>query len=165
MKRRWALAALCFGLAGCCQSTQCDCDVSSAGDVVLLADQDSLRGGFRKAELRAAYAVRYVRPGFGTPVDTVALDLVGGAYPSASISLQALPLGRRAGAATGAFTNYDYRLVLPNARRTYEVSSLDVATGVTRGCCACPINVRRRFVLDGRPVAAEGGAAITTLRR
>jgi hypothetical protein len=162
---QWLLATLGFGLAGCCGSTVCDCDVGSAGDVVLRADQDSLRGGFRKAELRAAYAVRYVRPGFATPADTVALNLVGGPYPDAYISLQALPPVKGTGQTSAGFTTYDYRLVLPNANRTYEVSNLDVATTVTSGCCACPVNARRRFVLDGIAVVAEGSAATTTLRR
>lgn len=162
---RWLLATLACGLAGCCGSIQCDCDVSSAGDVVLRADQDSLQGGFRQAELRGAYAVRYVRPGFATPADTVPLNLVGGPYPSASISLQNLPPVKGTGQAAAGFTAYDYRLVLPNARRIYEVSGLDVATTTTSGCCACPLNARRRFDLDGRAVVAEGSASTTTLRR
>ena len=65
------------GLAGCCGSIQCDCDVTSAGDVVLQFDQDSLKNGFRAANVRGAYVVRYARPGFLAALDTARLRLIG----------------------------------------------------------------------------------------
>ena len=45
------------------------------------------------------------------------------------------------------------------------MSNLEVVTGVTSGCCACPVNTRRRFGLNGSPVVAGGHAAVTVLRR
>ena len=56
-------------------------------------------------------------------------------------------------------------LSFPNASRSYSISDLEVTTEDGSGCCACPTNVRRRFVLNGKPVIAEGGAAYTVLRR
>ena len=162
----WSLVVL-GGLAGCCGRTECDCDVISPGEVVFYADQDSLQGGFQRAELRGAYAVRYAPPGFSGPADTVRLGLASSAFNSHYIGLRALRWPVRTGPqpALQAFTGYSYRFVLPNANRTYDVSNLDVATDLSDGCCACPVNVRRRFVLDGKPVIAEGRTAETVLRR
>ena len=161
----WSLVIL-GGLAGCCGSIDCDCDVSSSSDVVFFADQDSLRGGFRKAELRGAYAVRYAPPGFAGPADTAKLNLASTAFNSHYISLMALRWLPRPGAqpAPQAFTGYNYRFVLPKVNRIYDVSNLDVTTELTSGCCACPVNTRRRFMLNGNLVIAEGGASETALR-
>lgn len=164
----WSLVALSGGLAGCCGSIDCDCDVVSASDVVFALDQDSLRGGFRAVEVKGTYAVRYARPSFSTPLDTVRSLLAGSNGYSSYVSLQNLNWSTKPvtpPAVTGGFIDYNYRVVLPNAGRTYDISNLEVATRVTKGCCACPINERRRFVLNGNQVVAEGGAAITTLRR
>ena len=164
-----SMLAIGSGLAGCCGAIQCDCDVSSASDVVLQLDADSLQNGFRVAEVRGAYVVRYVRPGFLAPLDTARFRPIGSGAsggPYYLVGLQSLRWPVRAGGPpAAALADYDYRLLLPNANRTYEVSNLDVRTGTTSGCCACPINTRRRFVLNGTPVVAEGRAAVTVLRR
>ncbi|OGX84715.1 hypothetical protein [Hymenobacter glacialis] len=164
----WPLLVLSAGLAGCCGSIECDCDAGSASDVVVSFDQDSLQSGFRAAEIRGAYAVRYVRPGFLTPLDTARQVLASTNFNSTNyISLQTLrwPANPTLPTAGEAFTSYNYRLVLPNASRSYSISELEVATGAGSGCCGCPFNIRRRFVLNGNPVIAEGGAAYTVLRR
>ncbi|OGX81431.1 hypothetical protein BEN47_05645 [Hymenobacter lapidarius] len=164
----WPLLALSGSLAGCCGSIDCDCDVSSASDVVVSFDQDSLQSGFRAAEIRGAYAVRYVRPGFLMPLDTARQVLAATNFNSTNyISLQTLrwPANPAPPATGEAFTKYNYRLVLPNASRSYSISELEVATEAGSGCCGCPFNTRRRFVLNGKLVIAEGGASYTVLRR
>ena len=157
------------GLAGCCGSIQCDCDATSAGDVVLQFDQDSLQNGFRAANVRGAYVVRYARTGFLAALDTARLRLTGSGASSGYSYLVRLKFlswpVRAGGQPTAGLADYNYRFLLPNASRTYEVSNLEVVTGVTSGCCACPINIRRRFGLNGSPVVAEGNAAVTILRR
>lgn len=155
--------------AGCCGAVQCDCDVSSASDVVLQLDADSLQNGFRAAEVRGAYVVRYARPGYLAPRDTarfrpIGSGAVGGPYFLVGLESLLWPV-RAGGPPAAGLLDYDYRLLLPNANRTYEVSSLDVQTATASGCCACLVNTRRRFVLNGTPVVAEGRAAVTVLRR
>lgn len=167
-RRIWTLVALGGGLTGCCGSIECDCDTTSASDVVLSFDQDSLQSGFHAAEIRGAYAVRYVRPGFLVPLDTARLALASNNVGNINyISLRTLnlPAYPAPPAAAGVFTDFNYRLVLPQASRSYSISELEVATKTGSGCCACPTNARRRFVLNGSLVVAEGGAAYTTLRR
>ena len=93
-----AVLVISGGLVECCGSIQCDCDVTSAGDVLLQLDPDSLQNGFRAADVRGAYVVRYARPGFLAALDTARLLLAGRGAPSGYsyfVGLQSLPcLGR-----------------------------------------------------------------------
>ena len=95
------------------------------------------------------------------------LNLVRNAFSNHYIGLSALRWPVRTGPqpVPQAFTGYNYRFVLFGTNRTYGVSNLDVATDVTKGCCGCPTNTRRRFVLNGNAVIAESGASETALRR
>ncbi|WP_375417393.1 hypothetical protein [uncultured Hymenobacter sp.] len=165
----WAglLAALSFGLAACCGNISCDVCLPYASDVALSFDTDSLQAGFRKAELKSAYLVRYAQPGFATVLDTVRLNRDDVPYRSV-FSLYELAEQGRSGsqASAGPITDYNYRFVLPAPGRTYNLSDLQVKTRVEGGCCACAENVRRRFVLNGQPVVADGsGAGATTILR
>ncbi|HEX8330117.1 MAG TPA: hypothetical protein VF629_21455 [Hymenobacter sp.] len=147
----WLVVALSAGLAGCCGSINCDCDVTSAGDVVVAFDRDSLQSGFRTAEIKGAYIVRYARPDFSAPLDTARSLLASSNGYSSYVSLQLLNWSTRPmtpPAATGKLVDYNYRVLLPSASRTYDISNLEVTTGVGDGCCACPFNKRRRFVLN-----------------
>ena len=154
------LAALSVGLTACdpCEDTYCPPCSPFSTDVVVRFDDDSLRGGLRKAEIRSAYLVRYARPGFATALDTLRQRGREFNFYPQPLSLQTLPWSRQqsAPAVTGDFTIYNYRFVVPAVRRTHEMSNLEVKTEASGGRCDCGTNVRRRFVLNGRPVIANG---------
>ena len=66
-----------------------------------------------------------------------------------------VPAAVGAGSYRGLHDNY--RFVVPAANRTHEMSNLEVkmeASGTK--CCDCGTNVRRRFVLNGRQIIADG---------
>ena len=160
-------AALTTSLPACTKQNACE-DVFCApcqftDDVVLAFDLDSLRGGFRRAEFSGAYAVRYALPGFGTPLDTLR---EGRVYSGQRFSFYGRPTELfflpwptvTQAYSVAALNAHNYRFVLPAATRTYNISSVDVASeaGDGKSCCSCGSNVRRRFVLNGTAVVADG---------
>lgn len=165
---------LCLLSCGCglnCSQQTCDCFSEGEDNVLLRFDLDSLNQGFRRAELRNAYVVRYSAPSFATPLDTVRdrasqaqqLDF----YANRGVLLNYL-FERRPNS-TQNFTEYNYAVVLPQASRRYLVSELELA-GETRGsrCCSCYRNTRKRLRLDGTYLVAEGplgNPAAPVLRR
>ena len=160
-------------LAACDRCENVDCAPCNAfiGDIVLAFDRDSLQGGFRKVEINGGYAVRYAAPGFTTPIDTVRQTPFGAEFYRGVISLGTLPWPRL----LTNTTPYDpaahsFRFVLPNANRTYEISNIELKTGPgnPESCCSCGENLRRRFVLNGVAIVADGNEnneRVTPLRR
>ena len=165
------LVVLSGNLAGCdpCEDTYCAPCSDFTNDVQLLVDSDSLQSGFRKSELNGAYIVRYARPDFAAPLDTVRQGRGEKRFTPFTFSLQFIPWPTRPAApAIQDYTGYNYRLVLPRAGRTYAFSELDVESKIeSEGCCNCPTNVRRRFALNGQQVVPDGSGpqAVTVLRR
>jgi hypothetical protein len=147
-------------LSGCdeCEGINCAPCNAYTSDIVLAFDSDSLRGGFRKAEISGAYAVRYSAPGFTDPVDTLRQTTrYGTNFYRYLIALNMLPWpGRLTGASAKGFITYNYRFVVPAANRTYDLRSIELQTEPNGGCCGCGHNTRRRFVLNGVPIVADG---------
>ncbi|GAB2956918.1 hypothetical protein GCM10027048_24040 [Hymenobacter coalescens] len=166
--RRGLSALLAVGLGGCqgleapdCSTVKCS---SFAYDVPLRLDLDSLNAGFRRREVRSAYLVRYADAALRQPLDTTwqpprgpqDFYLAGGAVSL----LAALPAEGRT---VQELPRYHFQLLLPAAGRSYRITNLQVAAR-TPECC--PVNVRRRFNLNGTPVVADGeNTPPTVLRR
>ncbi|MBF9221524.1 hypothetical protein [Hymenobacter ruricola] len=148
---------LALGLSSCldCKEQTCDCFSEFEDSIRLAFDVDSLHGGFRKAELGGVYVVRYAKPNFATPLDTVREQprQNGLTFYQYGIVLNYLfePRG-------GEYdiSRYNYAVVLPAIGRRYQLSELELA-GETLGnkCCRCYRNTRKRFQLDGQYVIAE----------
>ncbi|MBO2007939.1 hypothetical protein [Hymenobacter negativus] len=156
-------AACSVVLEGCidkCVGVNCAPCNGLLDNIVVVFDRDSLQGGFRKAEMEGAYAVRYAAPGFTTPFDTIR-QMRGGVDFHHGVSLRVLPWPT-VPAVQGPYElkNYSYRFVLPAANRTYDLSGIELQTGEGTGgdCCDCGVNTRRRFTLNGAPVVADGAA-------
>jgi hypothetical protein len=134
-------------------------------------DLDSAGTGFRAADLRGAYAVRYKRPGFGAARDTVRrLATPGNGFGRYQVALLQLRWPRAAAGGYGGDTlqAHNYRVVLPAANRQYNLADLELRSQIsTEGCCACPSNMRRRLLLNGRPIAADGAgdAGVVVIHR
>jgi hypothetical protein len=157
-----ALALAGSTLSGCgdkCAGINCAPCSTSPNDIVVVFDRDSLRGGFRKAELSGAYAVVYAGPGFAAPLDTVHQARGKVDFYWGFVSLATLPWA--ANKIQPPYPeSYNFRFVLPNAGRTYDFSNIELQTGPSGnsgGCCGdCGQNTRRRFLLNGVPVVADG---------
>ncbi|MBJ6109697.1 hypothetical protein JAO73_11785 [Hymenobacter sp. BT523] len=147
-------------LSGCgskCEDYVCAPCTPLPSDIVVVFDRDSLRGGFRKAEINGAYVVLYAAPGFTTPLDTVRQKRGGADFYQGFTSLGTLPWSIASPANQSTFPEgYNFRFVLPNASRTFDLSNIELKTESGSGCCSCGYNTRRRFVLNGVPVVADG---------
>ncbi|GAB3571748.1 hypothetical protein [Hymenobacter daeguensis] len=146
-------------LSGCfdkCVGVNCAPCNGLLDDITVVFDRDSLQGGFRKAEINGAYAVRYSAPGFTNPIDTVWQTRGGADFYGAITTLRRLPWP--ALPVPYDLGSYSFRFVLPAANRTYSLSSIEVQAGAGGGdiCCDCGTNKRRRFVLNGVAVVADG---------
>jgi hypothetical protein len=156
-----ALLAIGAALSSCdkCAGINCSpCDLS-IDDINIYIDLDSVRGGFRKADVTGAYAVRYAAPGFTRPIDTVRQVRGGTDFYQGFVSLRSLPWSSVAVVqAPSSLESYTFRFVLPAISRTYDLSNIELQTGATGGdgCCDCGENKRRRFVLNGVSVVADG---------
>jgi hypothetical protein len=149
-------------LSGCgdkCDGINCSpCDIS-IDNINVYIDLDSVHGGFRKADIAGTYAVRYAAPGFTAPIDTVRQARGGADFYRGVVSLRFLPWSSVAAVqAPYSLESYSFRFVLPAANRTYDLSNIELQVGPTGGdgCCDCGENKRRRFVLNGVPVVADG---------
>ena len=83
-----------MALDGCgdkCAGMYCAPCNAFTGDIVVAFDRDSIRGGFRKAEIDGGYVVLYVAPGFASPVDTVRQIRGGVDFYRGYSSLRTLP--------------------------------------------------------------------------
>ncbi|OGX84716.1 hypothetical protein [Hymenobacter glacialis] len=153
------LAAGSVALAGCgdkCADYTCaPCTLTE--NLSVRIDTDPQRGGFTNAEVAGAYVVRYAQPGFITPLDTVRNGLCDSNL-FCVVNLQTLPVPGATGVQPAlAYAAFNYRFVLPNAGRNYDLSSIDMASQPPgKGCCSCGSNLRRRAVLNGTPVADDG---------
>jgi hypothetical protein len=127
-------------------------------DIRVVFDYDSVRGGFRKAETAGGYAVRYAAPGFAKPIDTVRQKRGGADFYWGYVSLRTLPWPTAP--ASSDLGSYSFRFVLPAVARTYDFTDIELEAGPSGGdgCCNCGENKRRRFLLNGVSVVADGYA-------
>jgi hypothetical protein len=144
---------LTAALAGCCGTKNCDTCLSEG--FILRFDTDSLNGGFRWAEVRSAYVVRYTLNNYQQPLDTVRRQLNTNFtfYPTDF----RVPLNQfrpRPGNSLH-YTQYSYRVMVPAAQRQYDVTNIELAFEEGKGCCACSRLTRRRFQLNAAPVVAD----------
>lgn len=154
------LLALGATLTGCgdkCADTVC-VPCTRTENLSVSLDTRTQPGGFTGAEVAGAYVVRFAPPGFTTPLDTLRAGLCDASL-HCHFDLQTYPIPGVAGWQHSlAYTTYNYRFVLPRAGRTYDLSNLDVQSQPAGpGCCSCASNVRRRALLNGVPVADDGG--------
>lgn len=160
--RPLSLVSLAAALAGCgCSNTECDtCDPFADELVLFRLDADTLRNGFRQAEVASAYVVRYANPDFTQPRDTVRQSFrqvyQGLGYTNRDVVLN-LVFGNKITSAA-QFLNSSYRIVVPAANREFDVSNLEISTEDGTDCCPCSYNTRRRYFLDSRPIVADGAA-------
>ncbi|WP_426061514.1 hypothetical protein [Hymenobacter sp. B1770] len=153
-----------FGLASVltacdrCENVDCAPCNPFIGDIALAFDRDSLQGGFRKAEINGGYAVRYTAPGFNMPIDTLRQSRNSVDFYRSGFSLGMLPWPRLLNTTPYNLNEHNYRFVLPAINRTYDISNVEIVTGPgnTKSCCSCGENVRRRFVLNGAAIVADG---------
>ena len=159
----WLRLFLCLLLLGggalssCqnCEQQTCDCFSEFEDSIQLAYDLDSLQQGFRRAETREAYVVRFTQPGFTTPLDTVR-ENTGQNGPNFYHS--GIVLNRLFAPRNGVYgpEGYNFAVVLPRAGRRYLITDIELA-GETRGdkCCRCYSNTRKRLRLDGAYLVAE----------
>ncbi|WP_156109022.1 hypothetical protein [Hymenobacter sp. APR13] len=158
--RLLAAGLLSAALAGCgCGTVDCDaCDPFADELVLFRLDADTLRNGFRQAEVASAYVVRYANPDFTQPRDTIRQKFQniyqGFGYSNRDVVLNLLFAGKISTAAQ--FLGSSYRIVVPLANREFDVSNLEISTEEGTGCCPCSYNTRRRYFLNSRPVTADG---------
>ncbi|UOQ96280.1 hypothetical protein MUN81_13585 [Hymenobacter sp. 5317J-9] len=149
-------------LSGCgdkCAGVYCSPCNAFIDDIIVYIDVDSLHGGFRRADLAGGYAVRYVAPGFARPIDTVRQVRGGTNFYNGGVTLRSLPWPAMVSVpAPSNLESYNFRFVLPATNRTYDLSDIELQIGESGGdgCCGCGQNTRRRFVLNGVPVVADG---------
>jgi len=159
------LILLTLVLSGCgCGEVECSpCPFET---LTLHFDLDSLQGGFRRAEVRSAYVVRYALNAYQQPLDTVRQRFNSGYLDFyATQALQPLYLFAVRPEAT-ATTAYSYRVVVPAVGRQYDVTDVELVYEKGKGCCACERLTRRRFRLDGAYVNADAAhEAGVVLRR
>ncbi|MDO7847544.1 hypothetical protein Q5H92_14335 [Hymenobacter sp. M29] len=155
--------SLGINLASCgenCENYNCTPCTETENLVVRIETDSRTAGSFTSAEVAGAYLVRYARPGFATPLDTIRTGICG---PNlfCAVNLQYLPLPVANGAGPAlVYLNYNYRFVLPRVNRSYDLTDLDVADRPGGpGCCSCAMNLRRRAVLNGVAVADDGAGA------
>jgi hypothetical protein len=112
--------------------------------------------------------VRYKRPGFGAARDTVRrLATAGNGFGRYQVALLQVRWPR-GGYGADTLQAHNYRVVLPAANRQYNLADLELRSQISaEGCCACPGNVRRRLLLNGLPVVADGAgdARLVIIRR
>lgn len=167
--RAAAVGVLAVALAGCgCGTVDCDaCDPLADELILLRLDADSLQTGFRRREVASAYVVRYANPDFTVPRDTVRQNFraayQGLGFSEYDVALNLL-FATKVATAT-EFLNSSYRVVVPAAGRQYDVNNLEITTQEGTGCCACATNARRRYVLNGAPIAADGSSYTGTVLR
>ena len=154
------LIAGAAALAGCgskCADLAC-APCTRTENFSVYIDTQSQPGGFKAPEVAGAYVVRYARPGFATPLDTLRTGLCD-ANLYCRFDLQAYPIPGISGSQLSlAYTTFNYRFVLPQVGRIYDLSNLDVQSQPAGpGCCSCASNVRRRALLNGVPVDDDGG--------
>jgi hypothetical protein len=154
--------ALGAGLAGCdrCEGIACS-PCTRTDNVNIYVDTNSSPGGFSSAEINGIYLVRYTSPGFMQPLDTVRTGLCSSNL-FCFIGLESYPIpGTQNVLGSRELPNYNFRFVLPNAGRTFDISNIEVQSeGPSgRGCCDCGQNVRRRLLLNGVPMADDGNGS------
>ena len=153
-----ALLVASGALVGCdaCEDVHC-APCTLIDNVMVVLDTRSQPSGFSQAEIKDAYIVRYARPGFAAPLDTLPTGLCQSGV-SCKFNLQEYPIPGAQGAQFAQhFADFNYRVVLPKASRTYSISDIDVQTNPPgEGCCNCGSNLRRRLMLDGVPVQDVG---------
>ncbi|MCR5887271.1 hypothetical protein LRS06_05650 [Hymenobacter sp. J193] len=147
---------LAGALSGCCGT----CIGNDGNEYLSLAfSTDSLGGqGFRRAELRSAYVVRYQDDALTQPLDTLRQPTSLRVYwPQAMLSL--LPV---ANINSPTYSNWalpqSYRLVVPAAARTYDINALEVKTSESN--CGCTETTLTRFELNGKPTEPGLGKVV-----
>lgn len=134
-------ALLAATLSGCCW----DCGGNDGYEYLDLAfSLDSLTGrGYRRAELRTAYVVRYTDVQAHQVLDTLRQPTAITLYwPQAQLGLLYV-----AAPASALAPARSFRVVVPAAARTYDLTNLEVT--VSQDNCGC-INARlRSLYLDG----------------
>lgn len=160
-----AAGLLTTALAGCCGSK--NCDTCLAEELALQFDTDSLNSGFRWAEVRSAYVVRYTLNNYQQPLDTVRRQRnspFGFYSDDFGLTLNGLFSARPGGGLR--YSQYSYRVVVPVAQRQYDITDIELAFEEGKGCCPCSRLTRRRFQLNATPVVADPpDAAGLVLRR
>ncbi|RZK36663.1 MAG: hypothetical protein EOO57_06790 [Hymenobacter sp.] len=168
----WLLMGV-SGLSACgesCRDVNCAPCRTDVDNVEIYFDLDSAHTGFRAAELRGAYIVRYQRPGFTRARDTVRRQ--NGNSAASGFGQYQLSLRLNWPKAVQPYTYYaadsiqahNYRIVLPAAGRQYELSDLDLTIRRNaEDCCNCPYNERRRLRLNNQPLVLDGGGGNTSL--
>ncbi|GAA4372046.1 hypothetical protein [Hymenobacter koreensis] len=151
-----SLGAMSFGLMGigCC-----DCFDGDVSTFRLPINTDSLSGrGFRAAELRSAYLLAYATPNLLGQPDTFrqplpqATSIISGQY--LDIRNDYVYLEGLARNPAGELVK-SYRLRVPVANRSFELTDLDVKVGGGGGRCGCKHTKRKELTLDGQRVDAE----------
>ncbi len=140
----------------------CDCGDEGPAEVALRFNADTLGGpGFRQAEIRTAYLIRYA----GTLTNTI--DTLRQRTAGQSSTLESLNIQPGVGASVWlrpyTYANLpvgSYRLVVPAANRTFDITDIDIQTRTGSEPCGCLFVERLDFSLngqrkDGRNQAAE----------
>ncbi|MCC2547624.1 hypothetical protein LJY25_14305 [Hymenobacter sp. BT175] len=140
----------------------CDCGYDGPAEIALRFSPDSLSGqGFRRAEVRSAYLIRYA----GTLTNTIdTLRQRPGGLPPIG-TLESLYISEGAGASLWlrryTYANQpisSYRLVVPAASRQFDVTDIDIQAKASKGC-GCVSVERLDFSLNGQRKDGRGRAA------
>ncbi|UOG75681.1 hypothetical protein MTX78_03585 [Hymenobacter tibetensis] len=162
---KWGLPLPMLALLAGCGCGTVDCDACIPEGFALRFDADSLNNGFRWADLRSTYVVRYALNNYQQPLDTAQLRSGYGYRDIRAtfvLSFNGL-FPPRAGEYLPVET-HSYRIVIPAAQRQYDVTNIALSYKEGTGCCACDQLIRSRFHLNNVPVEvtppASGGAVL-----
>ncbi|QIX62260.1 hypothetical protein HER32_14155 [Hymenobacter sp. BT18] len=148
---RYSLAASTLLMAGLLSGCCWDCIGNDGNEYLSLAfSTDSLSGkGFRRAELRSVYVVRYSDQALANPLDTLRQPTTLSLYwPQGMLSLLPVSTTEAAASANWAFPQ-SYRVAVPAASKTYDINALEV--DVSESECGCTQATLQRFELNGKP--------------
>jgi hypothetical protein len=144
----------------------CDC-FNPTTDLSLEFSADSLGGaGFRRAEWRSAYVVRYEAT-LTEPIDTLRQALPGATSPAGGSYLYVLeggsgPVAWLDSRWAGSKPVGSFRVLVPAAGRTYDLTDIDLKTTGGGGRCGCYRIERFNFSLNGQRITGKSGVAQLT---
>lgn len=150
----WPLAGL-LALAGC------DCPKADLAppQFMLAFSTDTLASGglgFRRAEVRSAYLVRYAGPAWQQPVDTLrAPTLRSGTSPVLAIYYYRADNPHPPQFALPDYVSQNvfarsFRLVVPAASRRYDIANLVLEQAAGRGRCPLTYTTRNEATVNGQ---------------
>ena len=137
----------------------CECDKNSPPppQFQLAFSPDTLGAGlgFRRAEVRSAYLIRYRTPDYQQPADTLRQPTAASAAGTAPVleihySPQHPPQFAVNAYVAQNVTARSFRLVVPAARRSYDITNIVLVQIAGNGRCSAPRTTHNEATVNGQ---------------